>query len=57
MRQFFWGMVFGAICVWGWVNYGDDLKFFKRYTENWREGAVRDTKGYRGGQGAGGERR
>ncbi len=46
MRQFIQGIIFGAVCVYGWTYYGHYFVDFKNYTMAWKEGAVSDTKGY-----------
>jgi len=43
MRQFLWGMAFGAVAVFFWANYGDNIRAFQRYTLQWRDWAVHET--------------
>ena len=40
MRQFLWGVVFGALVVYLYANYGGNVQAFRRYTLEWREWAV-----------------
>jgi hypothetical protein len=49
MRQFFWGMIFGAVAFYFYVNYGGEIDRFRRYTLQWREWAVHQTGGYSSG--------
>jgi hypothetical protein len=49
MRQFLWGLAFGALVVYLYANYGDNLQSFRRYTLHWRDWAVGQTGGYSAG--------
>ena len=49
MRQFLWGMTFGALAVYAYANYGDTLHQFRRYTLHWRDWAVHQTGHYSAG--------
>ena len=49
MRQFLWGMAFGALCVYFYASYGDNLHAFRRYTLQWRDWAVDQSDGYSAG--------
>ena len=49
MRQFLWGMAFGAVAVYLYANYGDNLQSFRRYTLQWRDWAVTQTDHYSAG--------
>lgn len=49
MRQFLWGMAFGAAAVLFWANYGDNIHEFRRYTLSWRDWAVKQSDGYSSG--------
>ncbi len=49
MRQFLWGAAFGAIAVYLYASYGDDLHRFQRYTLQWRDWAVHESDRYSAG--------
>ena len=49
MRQFLWGMACGALAVYLYANYGDNLQSFRRYTLQWRDWAVKSSDGYSAG--------
>jgi hypothetical protein len=46
MRHFIWGMAFGAVAVYFYANYGDNLRSFQRYTLQWRDWAVSQSDHY-----------
>ena len=46
MRQFLWGMAFGALAVYFYASYGDNLQAFRRYTLDWRDWAVHQSDHY-----------
>jgi hypothetical protein len=50
MRQFLWGLAFGALVVYLYVNYGDNLQSFRRYTLQWRTWAVGQTGHFAAGR-------
>ena len=50
MRQFLWGMAFGAAAVLFWANYGENIQTFRRYTLGWRDWAVQHSDGYSAGR-------
>lgn len=50
MRQFLWGMVFGAATVFLWANFGENIQTFRRYTLGWRDWAVHQSLGYSAGR-------
>ena len=50
MRQFLWGLVFGATAIYLYANYGDELHQFQRYTLEWRDWAVHTTDHYSAGR-------
>jgi hypothetical protein len=50
MRQFLWGMAFGALAVWVWLNYQGQFYAFQRSTLSWRDWAVSQTGGYSAGK-------
>ena len=43
MRQFLWGLAFGALTVYLYASYGDQAQAFRHYTLQWREWAVGQT--------------
>jgi len=43
MRQFLWGMAFGALAVYLYANYGDNLQSARRASLQWRDWAVHET--------------
>lgn len=49
MRQFLWGVAFGASVVFLWANYGENIQEFRRYTLAWRDWAVKTTDHYSAG--------
>jgi hypothetical protein len=49
MRQFLWGVAFGAMVIYFYANYGDNLQQFRRYTLDWRNWAVGRTGYYAAG--------
>jgi hypothetical protein len=49
MRQFFWGLAFGAVAVYFYANYGDEMHRLRRYTLEWRDWAVSQSDGYSAG--------
>jgi hypothetical protein len=49
MRQFLWGVAFGALTVYLYANYGATFYQFRRYTLSWRDWAVRQTGHYSAG--------
>lgn len=49
MRQFLWGVTFGALTVYLYVNYGATIHQFRRYTLKWRDWAVQQTDHYSAG--------
>ncbi len=49
MRQFLWGVVFGAATFYLYENYGDNLYQFRRYTLHWRDWAVQQSDHYSAG--------
>jgi len=50
MRQFFWGMACGALAVYFYANYGDNIQAFRHYTLQWRDWAVHTTDHYSAGR-------
>jgi hypothetical protein len=50
MREFFWGVVWGALAVYLYANYGDQLHRFKRYVDTNRDWAVKQSDGYATGR-------
>ena len=50
MRQFLWGMAFGALAAYLYVNYGDNLYAFQRSTLQWRDWAVNQSDHYSAGK-------
>jgi hypothetical protein len=50
MRQFLWGAVWGAVAVYLYATYGDQLHRFKRYIDNGRDWAVEQSDGYATGR-------
>ncbi|MBI2962510.1 MAG: hypothetical protein HYY35_02050 [Deltaproteobacteria bacterium] len=49
MRQFLWGVVFGAVAFYFYANYGDHLRQFRRYTLQWRDWATQQSGHYSAG--------
>jgi len=49
MRQFIYGMAFGAIAVYFYASYGDSIRSFQRYTLEWRDWAVTTSDHYSAG--------
>ncbi|MGH7896985.1 MAG: hypothetical protein ACREQQ_03485 [Candidatus Binatia bacterium] len=50
MREFLWGAVVGALAVYLYVAYGDELHRFKRYIDTNRDWAVEQSDGYATGR-------
>jgi hypothetical protein len=50
MRQFVWGVICGALFMYLYTFYGPYLWQFNRYTDEWRNGAVKDVHGYSSGR-------
>ena len=50
MRQFLWGMAFGALAVWLYFNYVENLHSFRRYTLQWRDWAVKESDHFSAGK-------
>jgi hypothetical protein len=50
MRQFWWGVFFGALAVYGYTYYGYRLTGAKHELDTWRDKAVTDTSGYSAGR-------
>ena len=46
MKDFFWGVLFGATALYLYAAYGDQLHEFRRYTLQWRDWAVHQSDGY-----------
>jgi hypothetical protein len=49
MREFLWGLAWGALVVFLYANYGDNLQSFRHYTLDWRDWAVGHSSGYAAG--------
>ena len=49
MRQFIWGMAFGALAVFLYANFGDNIHQFRAYTLQWRDWAVHQSDHYSAG--------
>jgi len=49
MRQFLWGCATGALALYLYVGYGDNLHRFLAYTLQWRQWAVSETGHYSSG--------
>lgn len=49
MRQFLWGVLFGALAVYYYTNYGYELRYAKQKLEAWRNYAVSESSGYAAG--------
>lgn len=51
MRQFLWGVVFGAAAFYFYANYGGNLQQFRRFTLEWRDWAKQQSGHYSVGSG------
>ena len=50
MRQFLWGMAFGALAVYLYANYGENFQAFRRSTLQWRDWAVHESDHFSAGR-------
>jgi len=50
MGQFLWGVVWGALAVYLYATYGDQLHRFKHYIDGGRDWAVKQSDGYAAGR-------
>jgi hypothetical protein len=46
MRQFVWGMIFGAVGMYFYMFHGSEMRAYKDSIDAWRDDAVSKSGGY-----------
>ena len=50
MRQFLWGILFGALAIYYYTYYGYEFVHAKQKLDAWRSHAVSESSGYAAGR-------